>query len=344
MCNHQPGWTMSRRHLLRTAAAVRLGPAAHIAATEAAAPPGTVTPTPLPRKRPLPTVSQANCARTSVGLTPLPDLGRGTYRGYQGGLYPDGLNQPPTSYAQAGLALARQVVPRDADGQPNAGGRIVLLSIGMSNATAEFSVFKTLADADQRKNPLVTVVDGAQNGQDAEAIKQADAPYWQSVAQQLQGGGVAAAQVQAVWLKEAIIEPTEPFPTDAQLLQADLRDIIAILAHRFPHLQLIYLSSRTYAGYASSPLNPEPYAYESGFAVKWLIAQHIQQGGSRPWVGWGPYLWTDGTTGRRDGLVWTCADVLADGTHPSASGCRKVANLLLTFFATDATAAWFRRQ
>ena len=38
------------------------------------------------------------------------------------------------------------------------------------------------------------------------------------------------------------------------------------------------------------------------------------------------------------------ADVAVDGTHPSASGCRKVANLLLTFFATDATTAWFRRQ
>src|SRR5215470_6812498 len=101
MRNHQPGWTMSRRHLLWTAAAFGLSPAAHIAATEAAVPPGTVTPTPVPRRRPLPKPSQANCAGTSVGLTPLPDSGRGTYRGDRGGLYPDGLNQPPASYAQA---------------------------------------------------------------------------------------------------------------------------------------------------------------------------------------------------------------------------------------------------
>jgi hypothetical protein len=99
-----------------------------------------------------------------------------------------------------------------------------------------------------------------------------------------------------------------------------------------------------YAGYASTTLNPEPYAYESGFSVQWLIGDHIQNNPSaRPWLGWGPYLWTNGTSGRSDGLVWNCADVLAsDGTHPSASGSQKVAALLLTFLKIDPTAQpWF---
>ena len=29
----------------------------------------------------------------------------------------------------------------------------------------------------------------------------------------------------------------------------------------------------------------------------------------------GPYLWTDGLAGRRDGLTWACEDVLEDGMH-----------------------------
>src|SRR5205085_12525290 len=32
----------------------------------------------------------ADCTKTSVGLTPLTELGSGTYEGYRGGLYPGG--------------------------------------------------------------------------------------------------------------------------------------------------------------------------------------------------------------------------------------------------------------
>jgi hypothetical protein len=77
--------------------------------------------------------------------------------------------------------------------------------------------------------------------------------------------------------------------------------------------------------------------------VKWLVQERIRHRlKSRPWLGWGPYLWTDGTKGRSDGLVWTCADVRADGTHPSPTGQQKVSALLLRFFTTNATAKrWF---
>ena len=77
--------------------------------------------------------------------------------------------------------------------------------------------------------------------------------------------------------------------------------------------------------------------------VKWLVLDRIAGKLKGPWLAWGPYLWTNGERGRKDGLVWTCADTRpSDGTHPSASGQRKVAQLLLNFFTTDATARpWF---
>ena len=33
----------------------------------------------------------------------------------------------------------------------------------------------------------------------------------------------------------------------------------------------MFLQSRTYGGYATTNENPDPYAYEYGFATKWLI-------------------------------------------------------------------------
>jgi hypothetical protein len=59
---------------------------------------------------------------------------------------------------------------------------------------------------------------------------------------------------------------------------------------------------------------------------------------------WGPYLWAHGTTARKsDGLAWEASDYgEVDGMHPSAAGKRKVAEMLLKFFKTDASArGWF---
>src|SRR5204862_1078377 len=99
-------------------------------------------------------------------------MGNNIYHGYKGGLYPNAQDVPPPAYLQEGLNHAAQVQPRNSNGQPDpTNGRIVLLSIGMSNTTMEFSVFKQIADADSHKNPKLVVVDGAVGGQDALTIR-----------------------------------------------------------------------------------------------------------------------------------------------------------------------------
>ena len=95
---------------------------------------------------------------------PLPDLGAHSYAGRPGGLYPEGKNERPAAHEKAGLALAAQVRPLDEDGRAAANGRIVLLSVGMSNASQLFSAFKAIADLDPQKSPRISVVDGAQGG------------------------------------------------------------------------------------------------------------------------------------------------------------------------------------
>src|SRR5687768_17286192 len=181
--------------------------------------------------------SVSDCTRTSVGLTPLSDLVGDTYRGYEGGLYLGGANQPPLDYRWMGRARASHVQPLNQNGQPDPNGRIVLLSIGMSNTTQEFSTFKSMADADPQKNPRLTIVDGAQGGQDAETIRNPNAPFWANVDQRLAAAGVSRNQVQTAWLKEAIAGENRPFPNDAIGLRDALRDIVGIMQTRYPNLQ-----------------------------------------------------------------------------------------------------------
>lgn len=314
--------------------------------------------------RPGPTTRpDAPAARESTGFKPLTEMAADErYKGENGGLYGGGQNTPPKAHAAAaGKALTR-IVPLDAAGKPADDGKIVLVSIGMSNTTQEFSRFKQLADADPARRAEVVIVDAAQGGQDAADWDPKDNPgaerVWGVLAERLRRSGVTPQQVQVVWIKQAIKSPARlgDFPDHARVLRDHLISILQTCQAKFPNVRVAYLSSRIYAGYAGGRLNPEPFAYESAFAVRWVIL--AQAGGDKalncdadagevkaPLALWGPYLWADGTTPRKaDGLIYLRADLAGDGTHPSDSGRAKVAGQLLKFFTTDPLArGWFAR-
>src|SRR5213593_3536376 len=103
-------------------------------------------------------VLASNCNGTSTGMIPLTDLGAGLYQGFQGGLYAGGSNHRPDAHNAAGLAIANAMAPLDTSGNIDAAsGRIVLISIGMSNCTQEFSAFVPKARTDPLRNPSVFV-------------------------------------------------------------------------------------------------------------------------------------------------------------------------------------------
>jgi hypothetical protein len=292
-----------------------------------------------------------NCSVTSVARTPLTDLGAGFYQGHQGGLYPGGSNARPPQHESDGLGIANAIAPLDTFGVPDPSGRVVLISIGMSNTTQEFSTFVPLAMGWSPRNPRLLVVDCAQGGQSADKIVDPTAAYWSFVDAKLRLAHSSPAQVQVVWLKEAVADPTGGWPAATDTLGAYLGTIVRLIRAKMPNARLCYLTSRVYAGYATgvSNLNPEPYAYESGFAVKDLIAAQIAgvdslswQAGHAPWLSWGPYLWADGLDPRGDGVTWVCDYLQADGTHPSPSGRQVIADSLMRFFSTDVTTTpWF---
>ena len=205
------------------------------------------------------------------------------------------------------------------------------------------------------------VADGARGGQDASTWDSVTDPNYNTVRDQvLVPQGVTEAQVQAIWLKVANAQPTVPLPSptaDAFTLKAQSGNIVRACRARYPNLQIVFVSTRIYAGYASSVLNPEPYAYESAFGAKWLIQAQIAQAAgsgidpqagdlayaSTPWITWGPYLWADGLTPRADALTWTCADFVSDGTHPATSGRTKVADMLMNYSLNSPfSAPWLR--
>jgi hypothetical protein len=297
--------------------------------------------------------------RTTVGFTPLSEMtATDKYLGEDGGLYGGGKNEPPEQLRAALKQETERVVPLDTEGKPSKNGKIVLISLSMSNATQEFSVFKTRADADPQKSPRVTIVDCAQGSMlmAAWANPRAKVNPWAVALERLEKAGVSAKQVQVMWIK-----PANPFPKGDLLehgkeLQEDTQRTLQRAREHFPNLRIAYFSSRIYAGYASgggAGLNPEPYAYETAFVVRWLIRDQLKgdpelnhdagRGPVKaPLLVWGPYLWADGTTARKDGLAWPRKDLSSDGTHPSESGKERVAQALLQFFKNDPFArTWF---
>jgi PKD repeat protein len=278
-------------------------------------------------------------------------------------LYPNGANQRPAAHEAAGLHIAtEEIQPLDTNGVPATNGAIVLISSGMSNTTQEWASkgtnhFTGQFSRDPSHNPRLTILDGAIGGQDAPAWTNINSPNWSNVLSRIRNANRSTNQVQVLWIKQAIAGETGALTNHANELRGYLETILHNAKTLFPNLKICYLSSRTRAYVYGSGLNPEPFSYETAFAVKWLIEKQINGAPElnydpargpvvAPWLSWGPYLWTDGLRGRSDGLLSVCpSDLESDFTHPSADGhVPKVGSQLLAFFKTDPTARpWFVR-
>jgi hypothetical protein len=310
-------------------------------------------------------------------MVPLMDMSTTTtYYGFQGGLYENGSNVVPTDHAAIGLQRANQVIPLAADGTPSPGGKIVLISMGASSMSQEWCgvahgcstpsspSFMSFAAADPTVNhTTLTIVNGAQASQDAgKWTNPNNLQSYGTALTRLTDAGVTEKQVEAVWFKDTDIGATSSLPSpsaDAYSLEKTFGAVLRAIKVRYPNTREVFFSSRIYGGYivASENVVPEPYAYENGYGVKWVIQAQIDEERTgvvnpltgdlnpntvAPWAGWASYLWANGTTPRSDGLIWERKDFEKDGEHPTTSGRTKVANMLMTFFLNSQfTRCWF---
>ncbi|MGQ0571410.1 MAG: hypothetical protein ACT4P5_18050 [Armatimonadota bacterium] len=204
------------------------------------------------------------------------------------------------------------------------------------------------ADPTVEKTTL-EVIDGAQSGMTASEWAgtpnpKSGADPWVVLADLITEVGFSKLQVQVAWVKvtnrTASNTPSLPASNaDVYTFIMRMGNVVRRAKAEYPNLRILFISSRTYAGWSPPvPPSPEPYAYEQGFGVKWLIQAQVNQmrGGSTdpligpvtlisaPWMIWGPYLWADGTTPRFDGLTWPRTDFETDGVHPTVAGEQKV--------------------
>jgi hypothetical protein len=151
-------------------------------------------------------------------------------------------------------------------------------------------------------------------------------------------------QVKVVWAKNADMFTEEGITLpDPQADYYNLITNIGLLSQKigseFPSVQAVFHTSRIYGGYVADnkqAARGEPISYEGGFATNAVIEKY-QRGelpGS-PWMGWGPYIWANGTTPNGSGIFWDRSDFQGtngENQHPSVNGSTKVADALHNFF------------
>jgi hypothetical protein len=162
---------------------------------------------------------------------PLTDMASRTYKGLQGGLYPNASNSPPSDHAAVGLARAKNIRPLDSNGNPDPNGKIVLLSIGMSNTSQEFCgrnvttdcwrgsfLDQAAADPSVNRSTLV-IVNGAQGGRAASSWTSPSSAVFGVVRDdRLSRFGVTEKQVQIAWRKQANGGPSVSLPAQRRRL------------------------------------------------------------------------------------------------------------------------------
>jgi hypothetical protein len=235
-------------------------------------------------------------------------------------------------------------------------GVIGLVCIGMSNANQECSAYidRVQGSFAADINPAVRVVNCAVGGHAIERWNDPayDSKLWDDcISSKIGVAGVRPDQVRVIWHKAAnqfttgsggIRKPLYPDAgSDYFAFFANLTTFAGRVRAMFPSVQAVYVTSRSYGGFANAPSRGEPLSYEEGHALNAWLAQTGDRDGV--WYGWGPYIWAPDCAAGVDnggGICFVRDDYVDDGVHPSTSGRAKVSNLL---HARLLEHAWYRR-
>lgn len=302
------------------------------------------------------TITSKNCNINQSGLTPITDLGVGYYRGYQGGLYPNGSNVRQGVHLSSALSVVRTIKKLKTNGQPDTNGNIVMIGIGASNPRTEFDAFIQQITASGSLRSGVKIINTCIGGQGVQKMNTPTANYWQQAKNTLQQQGLTEAQVQVAWIETDNTSNGDTlFPRAPLLLINDLKVLLETIKLKFPNIKICYLSSRAFSGYALASASEigkgllYPRDYYNGWALKWMVEKQINNEpgftiSTIPFITMGNYNWSQGSQPRMDGFFLDCnLDIGSDGLHLTAPGEEKIGALMKSFFLTDTTTyGWLR--
>lgn len=262
--------------------------------------------------------------------------------------------EPDTPGSYKGLSLG--LVDNGAPTVTAVDGVIGLVCIGMSNANQECGELIARARTEWAAGiaPAVRIANCAVGGHAIERWNDPafDATLWDDCrTRRLPAAGIRPDQVRVLYHKAANQFTTAPgggalpaYPaagSDYEAFRANLAAFALRVSGKFPSVQAVYTSSRSYGGFANNPGRGEPLSYEEGHALNtWLRANRLVGG---VWHGWGPYLWApDCARGVMSGagICYERGDFVADGVHPSSAGERKISTLIHQRFLRE---SWYRR-
>lgn len=289
-------------------------------------------------------------------MTPLTDLGAGTFLGFMGGLYPGGENAPSGQYATDLDSVSSSIVPLDVNGNYAASGKIGFISIGASTCSIMMNNLRKKTKKSTLTNPLLLTANCTGGGESIQEINDTITnAYWNVAFSKLAKNNLTAAQVEVVYMETDDSISSMSFPERPLNTKAVYTTTMQILLTKFPNLKVVYLIGRTttFLGAGKKQQNREPGPYYNGWGCKFIIEGQINnepalqyKGPERkvPMIAWGWYQWSVGYQPRSDGFIWT-KELTRDGLHANDQGADIISTNFMNFLLNDPYASkWYAKH
>ncbi|MEO8710466.1 MAG: hypothetical protein ABI405_00015 [Parafilimonas sp.] len=290
-----------------------------------------------------------------TAIIPLNDLGKKTFNGYVGGLYPGGKNAPSKAYASDLLSTSQKIIPIDSFGNSFKHGRIVFISLGGSTCGHNMIQLKKQTKNNPLTNKMLALLNCSNGYGEASLnsmINPSD-PYWNHVTQIIQGSGSSYKQVQVIYLESDDSSRYRNWPGRANLVKDELETCLRVFKQKFTNLKVVYVLGRTRTFGNQALWNREPSPYYQGWGCKWAIEDQINgvpgteykgKNAVAPMLTWGWYEWADTIPRKTDGFYWLQSET-SDGLHATPTAQDTLATRFQNFLLTDKYASiWYAAQ
>jgi len=290
---------------------------------------------------------------------PLNDLGKGTYMGYTGGLYPGGANTPPVKYSFDLMQISKTIVPLDTFGKASDNGKIVFISLGASIGGKNMKAMVKKTAGNPVTNPKLLLYNCNEGGKYSALsnIANPNDSYWEHVSEVIESQKSSYKQVQVVYLETDDGIVTKLFPDRPNQVKNKIEASARTIKQKFVNAKVLYLLGRTRtfndASNNATPWNTEPSPYYFGWACKWAIEDQINgvpgteyKGTNKvaPVMTWGFYQWADSLPRTTDSFYWRWSET-KDGLHSNDAGEDTLATRFQNFLLTNSNSKlWYAKN